>query len=141
MRFDFTQQSTWPTAYAGIHTMFVVRPPAISNVRRDLLPAMAAARDAGVRHIVFLSVRGADTIKVVPHHTVEAWLQSSGMAWTFVRPSFFHQNLSTTHAADIRDHNQIIVPAGTGAIAFVDATDVGAVAAAPLDPSAHRNRA
>jgi len=49
--------------------------------------------------------------------------------------------VSTTHA-DIRDHDQIIVPAGTGATAFVDAADVGAVAAAALlDPSTHRNRA
>lgn len=140
--FDFTQPSTWPNAFAGIRTMFLVRPPAIGNVRRDLLPALAAARDAGVEHVVFLSLQGADRNKVVPHATVEAWLRDSGLAWTFVRPSFFHQNLSTTHAADIRNLSQIIVPAGTGATAFVDATDVGAVAAAALlDPSAHRRQA
>jgi uncharacterized protein YbjT (DUF2867 family) len=64
------------------------------------------------------------------------------VSWTFVRASFFHQNLSTTHAADIRDRDQIIVPAGGGATAFVDAEDVGAVAAAALlDPSAHAGRA
>jgi uncharacterized protein YbjT (DUF2867 family) len=64
------------------------------------------------------------------------------MAWTFVRPSFFHQNLSTTHAPDIRDLDQVIVPAGRGATAFVDATDVGAVAAAALlQPDHHHDRA
>lgn len=43
---------------------------------------------------------------------------------------------------DIRDRDEILVPAGHGATAFVDAEDVGAVAAAALlHPSAHRNTA
>lgn len=140
--FDFTDSSTWAAAFDGVESLFLVRPPAIGNVQRDLLPAVAAARDAGVRHVVFLSLQGAERNKVVPHAKVEAWLRSSGMAWTFVRASFFHQNLSTTHAADIRDRDEILVPAGGGATAFVDAEDVGAVAAIALaDPAAHAGRA
>jgi uncharacterized protein YbjT (DUF2867 family) len=140
--FDFTDAQTWSAAFAGVRAMFLVRPPAIGNVRRDLLPAMAAARDLGVRHVVFLSLQGAEKNKIVPHAAVEAWLLSSGMSWTFVRASFFHQNLSSTHAADIRDRDQITVPAGSGATAFVDAEDVGAVAAqALLNPDSHADRA
>ena len=59
-----------------------------------------------------------------------------------MRASFFHQNLSTTHVSDVRDRDAIMVPAGAGATAFVDAEDVGAVAAAALlAPAAHRNTA
>jgi nucleoside-diphosphate-sugar epimerase len=59
-----------------------------------------------------------------------------------VRASFFMQNLSTTHARDIRDRHEIVVPAGDGATAFVDAKDVAAVAvAALLDPGRHRHTA
>lgn len=142
VRFDFTDERTWTTAFADIETLFLVRPPAVGNVRRDLLPAVAAARDAGVRQVVFLSLQNADRIRVVPHATVESWLRSSGLGWTFIRPSFFTQNLSTTHAADIRDRDQIVVPAGRGRTAFVDTVDVAAVAAAALlDPAAHRGRA
>jgi len=142
VRLDFTAPSTWEPAFAGARTMFLVRPPALGNVRRDLLPALGAARQAGVRHVVFLSLQGAERNKVVPHATVETWLRGSGLDWTFVRASFFHQNLSTTHAADVRDRGALVLPAGRGATAFVDAHDVGAVAAAALlDPGAHRNRA
>lgn len=138
--FDFTDSSTWDAAFNGIDVMFLVRPPAIGNVKRDLLPAVAAAQKAGVRHVVFLSLQGAEKNKIVPHATVEKWLRTSGMDWTFVRASFFDQNLSTTHASDIRDLNEIVVPAGRGATAFVDALDVGAVAAAALmNPDVHRN--
>jgi uncharacterized protein YbjT (DUF2867 family) len=140
--FDFTTPTTWTGAFSGVESMFLVRPPALSKVERDLLPALAAAQEAGVRHVVFLSLQGADKNRVVPHAAVESWLRSSGLAWTFVRASFFAQNLSTTHAADIRDRDEILVPAGRGATAFVDVEDVGAVAAAALlDPATHARRA
>ena len=140
--FDFADPGTWSAAFEGVESMFLMRPPAIGNVRRDLLPAVAAARKAGVRHVVFLSLQGAAKNKVVPHAAVEKWLRSSGLVWTFVRAAFFAQNLSTTHADDIRYRDEIVVPAGNGATAFVDAEDVGAVAAtALLDPTAHGRKA
>lgn len=140
VEFDFTDPSTWGTTFEGATTVFLVRPPALSNVTRDLLPSVAAARDAGVQHVVFLSLQGAEKNALVPHHDVEKWLQRSGMSWTFVRASFFMQNMSTTHAADIRDRDEISVPAGRGRTAFVDAVDVAAVAAVALrEPADHHN--
>lgn len=51
------------------------------------------------------------------------------------------QNLTGTHRAEIRDLDEIVVPAGAGATAFVDALDVAAVAVvALLDPEAHAGR-
>ena len=35
---DFTDPSTWSAAFDGVESMFLMRPPAIGNVRRDLLP-------------------------------------------------------------------------------------------------------
>ena len=32
------------------------------------------------------------------------------MDWTFLRPSFFMQNLSTTHRVEIRDRGETFVP-------------------------------
>jgi hypothetical protein len=48
-----------------------VRPPQLGNVRRDLLPALDAARRTGVRQVVFLSLQGAERNPVVPHAEVE----------------------------------------------------------------------
>lgn len=45
------------------------------------------------------------------------------MEWTFLRPSYFDQNLSTVFASDIRERDQIVVPAGNGRTAFIDALD------------------
>ena len=52
------------------------------------------------------------------------------------------QNLTGTHGDEIRDLDELVVPAGTGATAFVDTVDVAAVAVAALaDPRAHAGRA
>ncbi|MFD3444358.1 NmrA family NAD(P)-binding protein [Microbacteriaceae bacterium 4G12] len=78
-----------------------------------MLPALEYAKGAGVRHIVFLSLQGAERNRFVPHATIEQWLREQDMTtYTFVRAFFFMQNLSTTHAADIRDRSEIVVPLG-----------------------------
>jgi uncharacterized protein YbjT (DUF2867 family) len=142
VRFDFTDPTSWGAAFDGVEVMFLMRPPHLSRIERDMVPALEQARSSGVQHVVLLSLQGADRNRMVPHAKLERWLRTSGQSWTFVRPSFFMENLSTTHAADIRDHDVILVPAGPGRTAFVAAADVAAVAAvALLDPRGHANRA
>lgn len=139
---DFTAPATWSAAFDGVSTMLVVRPPQLGDVKRDMLPALRAARSAGVQHMVLLSLQGAERSKIVPHAHLEAWLRESGVRWTFVRPSFFMENLSTTHRQDIALESRIVVPAGRGRTSFVAAADVAAVAAAALlDPASHAGRA
>lgn len=138
--FDFADASTWAAAFDGVATAYLMRPPHISNISRDMEPALRAMEASGVRHVVLLSVMGAADMPWVPHAKIEAWLKASSMSWTFIRPSFFMENLSTTHAPAITHQHQLIVPAGGGKTSFVAATDVAAVTcAALLDPSRHRN--
>ena len=139
---DFTDPATWSRAYEGVERMFLLRPPHLGRPKTQMLPSLEAAKAAGVRHMVLLSLQGAERNKLVPHAAIETWLRGSGLTWTFVRASFFMQNLTSTHLSDIRDRDEIVVPAGHGATSFVDAADVAAVAAvALLAPDQHRNRA
>ena len=122
--------------------MFLLRPPAIADVDGVIVPALRAAAAAGVRHVVFLSIQGAERNRLVPHRTIEDALRQSGMAWTFVRAAYFMQNLSTTHVADIREHDEVFIPAGRRSrTAHVDARDVAAVAARALVEPGHEGRA
>jgi uncharacterized protein YbjT (DUF2867 family) len=131
VRFDFTDPTTYRDAYADVDAVFLVRPPALSRVRRDVVPALTATVGAGVEHVVFLSVIGADRNPIVPHARLESWLEDAGLETTFLRASFFMQNLSTTHREEIRD-GRLAVPAGTGKTSLVDARDVAAVAVRTL---------
>ena len=139
---DFTDPATWDEAYRGTRRMFLMRPPHLGQPKTQMLPSLDAAKAAGVEHVVLLSLQGAEHNTFVPHHALEVWLRESGLSWTFVRAAFFMQNLTTTHLADVRDRDTILVPAGGGATAFVDVLDVAAVATAALRaPAQHRNTA
>jgi uncharacterized protein YbjT (DUF2867 family) len=120
--FDFTDPTTYRGAFADVDAMFLVRPPAL-RVRRDIVPALAAAVGAGVDHVVFLSIIGADRNRIVRHARIE----SAPVSITFLRASFFMQNLSTTHREEIRS-GELIIPAGTSRTSFIDARDVATVA-------------
>ncbi len=141
VRFDFEQPATFADAFAGARKLFLVRPPAIARVGPTLNAAVDAALAAGVRHVVFLSLLGAEQNPLVPHRAVERHLEKRGVPYTFLRPSFFMQNLSTTHREDLRARGELFVPAGHGRTSFIDARDVADVVVAVLTESGHTGRA
>lgn len=134
---DFDDPSTFSAVVAGVRRVFLIRPPAISRVSKTINPFIDAAQDSGVENVVFSSVAGAESNRVVPHHRIEAHLMSSTMAWTMLRPGFFDQNIATAYRQDIVDDNRIFVPAGDGRVAFIDARDIGEASAVCLLEDGH----
>jgi uncharacterized protein YbjT (DUF2867 family) len=137
--FDFTKPVTWGAALKGGDSLFVVRPPHIGRVGRDITPAIDAAVRCGVDHVVVLSVLGAERNPLLPHRRIEKHVEAADCTDTFLRASFFMQNFGEVHREDIRNRDELFVPAGGGETSFVDARDVGAVAAAALVEPGHEN--
>ncbi len=138
--FAFDRPETHADALRGARALFLMRPPQMADAKA-FLPTIEAARDAGVEQIAFLSLQGVERNAVVPHHRIEKLVRESGVSWTFLRPSFFMQNLSGVHRDEIRLQNRVFVPAGRGRTAFVDARDVAAVAAKVLTEPGHERQA
>lgn len=140
-RLDFRDPSTWRAAVEGIAHLFLVRPPAIADVRETLNPFVEVARERGVDHVVFLSVAGAGENRLVPHRKVEDHLRALGDRYTNLRPGFFAQNLSTAYRQDILEDDRIYVPAGRAPVNWIDVRDIAEVAARVLlAPEAHRGQ-
>ena len=139
--FDFKTPETFAPAFAGMKKLFLMRPPDIADVKTYVRPVITAAKAAGVEHIVFLSLLGVENNPVVPHYTIEKDLMASGMVWTFLRASFFMQNLSTTHRDEIKNENGLIMPVGHGKTSFIDGRDIAAVAVNALTEAGHENKA
>ncbi len=138
---DLFRPETFGPAVAGIGGLFLLRPPAVSRVAPTLNALTEAAVAAGVEHVVFSSVAGADTNRVVPHHRVETHLREHAPSWTILRPGFFSQNLADAYRRDIVADDRIYLPAGHGRVAFIDTADIGDVAGAVLaDPGPHRGQ-
>jgi uncharacterized protein YbjT (DUF2867 family) len=136
---DFHNSETWAAALEGHDAVFLVRPPAIADVDRNLNPFIDQAYASGVKHIVFLSVAGADRNRFVPHAKVETHLALRGDGYTNLRPGFFAQNLQDAYLADIRQDNRIILPAGRAQVNWIDVRDVADVAALIFaNPEPHR---
>ncbi|MBL8680418.1 MAG: NAD(P)H-binding protein [Myxococcales bacterium] len=136
---DFHDASTWERAVEGCSRLFLLRPPAIADVRSTLLPFVDFARTRGVDHVVFLSVAGAERNRFIPHNKVERHLRATSDRFTNLRPGFFAQNLETAYLRDIVEDRRIYVPAGNAAVNWIDARDIGEVAAIVLDaPEHHR---
>ncbi len=140
VRFDFTDPSTFEETFRGVKRMFYMRPPHITNIQRDMVPSIDAAKRAGVTHVVFLSLIGIENAKYVPHYKVENYLKQINMQTTFLRCSFFMQNLNTTHRREIKERSEIFVPVGKAKTAFIDVRDIGAVAAAALLDDGHAGK-
>ncbi len=126
---DFLDRSTWSGALDGCDQLFLVRPPPLGDMATTLCPFLDAAWAAGVEHVVFLSVAGADRMKWVPHRKVELHLIASGRKWTLLRPGFFAQNLKDAYRRDIVEEDRLYVPAAQGRVAFIDARDIAEAAA------------
>ena len=136
---DVMRPETFGPAVDGIGGLFLMRPPPVSRVGPTLNALTDAAVAAGAEHVVFSSVAGADTNRIVPHHRVETHLRDHVPSWTILRPGFFAQNLEDSYRRDIVDDDRIYLPAGTGRVAFIDTRDIGAAAATVFaDPEPHR---
>jgi uncharacterized protein YbjT (DUF2867 family) len=102
-----------------------------------------AAKQAGVRHIVRHSVRGADPhspVKLGRWHAIsQKELEDSGMVWTHLQPVYNMQNF-LTFAATIQSQGAFYAPMRDGALSMVDARDVAAVAATTLVDDIHHRR-
>lgn len=137
--FDLARPETWGHALAGVDRLFLLFPPQ-SGVGPVTEFVDAAAR-VGVDRVAYLSILGAEKVPVLPHRRLERHLAASGMTHTFLRASYFMQNLSEIHRPEIVERDELYVPAGDGVLSFVDARDVAAVAATVLTEPGHGNRA
>ncbi len=137
--FDFTDPDTFTDAFIGINKLFLVRPPAISDIHQ-ITPALNAARQAGVEEIIFLSIIGADKNRIVPHYAIGRAIEKLDIPAVFLRCSFFMQNMNTTHREDIRIRDRLFMPAGNGKTSFIDVRDIAAVAVKLLTEEPHRSK-
>jgi uncharacterized protein YbjT (DUF2867 family) len=141
VQFDFTNSDTWANAFERVNKLFLVRPPNLANVRKQIAPVLNAAKLSGVEQVVFLSIQGAERNQIVPHSKIERYINQLGIPATFLRAGFFMQNLNTIHREDIKTRGELFMPAGNGITSFIDVRDIAAVAVRALIEDGHSSRA
>ncbi len=140
---DLEEPDTLAEAFEGVDVLWLLAPasalaPSINS------NAIAAARRAGVRHIVRMSAikaaHDAPTRNGRLHALSDEELKASGIAWTILRPHYFMQNFLSS-AASVGSDGMLYMNLGEGRVGTIDARDVGEMAARIVErPDRHAGK-
>ncbi len=129
VHFDFLRTETYEFALGKAEKVFFIRPPQLAKPKEEIFPFLSFLKEKKVSHVVFVSLLGVEKNPVTPHHKIEKEMVRLELPYTFLRPSFFMQNLNTTHLEDIQKWDDLFIPAGKAKTSFIDTRDIGEAAA------------
>ena len=138
---DLERPDSLRAAMQGIDHLYLVSSGA--NLVEVEARAVDAAKQAGVTHVVKLSVMGADQPAITFarwHAASERHLVASGLQWTMLRPGSFMSN-ALGWAETIKTQGTFYQPTGEGRWAPIDPADIGAVAVRALTEPGHAGKA
>jgi uncharacterized protein YbjT (DUF2867 family) len=143
---DFHDTASLDAALAGADHAYLVGPSVQDQVELETAFVRAAQR-AGLAHLVRLSINGADrpdggTVRFIASHmAMEQIVRESGIPWTFVRANGFMQN-HLGQAQVIAAQGAFYSALSTDTrVSYLDARDIGEVAAKVLTEPGHQGRA
>ncbi len=139
--FNFMDEKTFDEALRDVDRVFLVRPPQLANPKRDMKPFLTATKVHGVSQIVFVSLMGVEKNPLVPHRKIEKMIKELNIPYTFLRASFFMQNLNTAHLNDIKLRDELYMPVGKAKTSFIDTRDIATAAAICLCEDSHIGKA
>ena len=103
------------------------------------------AKLAGIKHLVYSSVAGADIAQAVEHFyskfQIEEYIRASGLAWTIVRPSGFMEVIPPAGIGRAFMLGAFAATLGDHAQPYVSCEDIGRmVAKAVLEPEGFKGK-
>jgi len=142
-RGDADQPAGLDAAFRGVRRAFLMSGEPVGDGGPTHLPRLvAAARRAGVRQVVLLSVYlggAGDDVIGRWHRRCEESVTGSGLDWTLLRPGRFMSNALAWAPMATRGE-EVAIPFARRPAASVDPADIASVAAAVLtapDPAGH----
>jgi len=134
---DLARPETLRAAFIGVERVFLLDASHGVDHTRNVI---TAAREAGVQRIVSQSSIGAglNPTPIMGRRFAarEALIRESGMAWTFLRPSYLMSN-TLWWLPSIKAEGVVRDPIGPGRFSSIDPDDIAAVAAAALTQEGH----
>lgn len=107
---DYDQANGWPAALAGMRTLLLISSNEMGKREAQHKAVIAAAKQAGVQHIVYTSILKADTSPLGlarEHLATENAIRASGIAYTFLRNGWYLEN-HTANLGPAREHGVIL---------------------------------
>ena len=140
---DFNDLVSLDAALAGAESAFLLTATSPNRLSQEA-NFIKAAKNAKLKHIVRLSIVGADgdaCSRILRRHAeADRQLEDSGISFTILQPNYFMQNL-LWYSEDIKTRGVFLssLPE-TNTHAHVDARDIAAVAVATLTEAGHEGQ-
>ena len=138
---DFNDRASVSEALRGVGRAFLIM-PLVHNMVEANSGFVEEAAKAGVKQIVKLSVLGADAEPPIVlagwHREMEKKIESSGIHFTFIRPTHFMQNF--LGMPTIKSQAAFYQSTGDGKSAYVDTADIAAVTVKALTQGGHEGK-
>lgn len=140
---EFTDPDSLHAAFTHADKVFLITP--FTDGQVDMAKKLVdEAKRTGVKHIVKLSAMGADAEPGIQlgrwHREIEDYIKQSGIAYTFLRPSSFMQNIENYNADTIKQEGKLYMPLGDGKVPYIDVRDIAMAAVETLTGNGHEGK-
>ena len=135
---DYDDPSSLEKSFSGASKLLLISTPLddpIVRIRKHV-DAIAAAKKAGVKHLIYTSFaaidKGAFPLLGDVHSATEYTLRASGLSTTILRNAFYQEAFVNESLQSFVDSGVIVTSAGNGKINTVERSDLALAAATVL---------
>lgn len=145
-RADYTNPETLTQAFAGGENLLFISMPVVGEKRVAMhRNAVAAAKAAGIKMVVYTSIVGAgdpknDALVTVDHNATEAMIKDAGLDYIFVRDSQYAEAIVQYVLPGAFKSGKWTTNQGSGTIGYVSRRDCAEAAVALVCGAGEKNR-
>lgn len=141
VRLDLDDPKTFPLALHDVDRVFLLTGYTVAMLTQSKT-FVDSAKKAGVKHLVHLGIFAewdCTDAHFVWHQLIESYVKASGLAWTFLHPNMFMDNLL---GATAPKRDQLELYFENRRVGWIAVSDIAAMAAAVLNqgPEKHHGR-
>ncbi len=136
---DYTKPETLASALVGVATLLLISASEIGKRAAQHHNVIAAAKEAGVKRIVYTSLLHADSSPLdlaVEHHATETELKGSGLPLTILRNGWYTENHTAWIGAALSG-GAFLGSAGAGKVSCAPRADYAEAAVVTLTGEGH----
>lgn len=144
---DYNDRNSLVKAFSGIDLLYFVSGSDVSSRLQQHENVVAAAREAGVKHVVYTSFQRRNETENSPvfliaqaHLLTEKLLKESGLTYTILKHALYSDVVPMFIGSDVLEKGIIYQPAGDGKVAFTSRSDMAKAGVAVLTGEGHENK-